>query len=50
MCRSALVAGFMTLRVRVPDAPLDLAEKIEAALLGQVPKVFDQVCEVRQCS
>ena len=45
MCRSALVAGFMTLRVRVPDAPLDLAEKVEATLLRQVPEVADQVCD-----
>lgn len=28
-----------------PDAPLDLAEKVEAALLHQVPEVADQVCD-----
>jgi hypothetical protein len=33
------------LRVPVPDAPLDLAEKVEATLLRQVPEVADQVCD-----
>jgi hypothetical protein len=34
----------MMLRVPVPDAPLDLAEKVEAALLREVSEVADQVC------
>jgi len=35
----------MMLRVPMPDAPLDLAEKVEATLLRQVPEVADQVCD-----
>jgi hypothetical protein len=37
------VTGMM-LRVPVPDAPLGLAEKVEATLLREVPEVADQVC------
>ena len=38
------VTGMM-LCVPVTDAPFDLAEKIEAALLRQVSEVADQVCD-----
>jgi hypothetical protein len=31
------------LRVPVPNAPFDLAEKVEASLLGQVAEITDQV-------
>jgi hypothetical protein len=35
----------MMLRVPVPDAPLDLAEKVEATILSQMTEVADQVCD-----
>ena len=35
----------MMFGVPVPDASLDLAEKVEAPLLRQVPEVADQVCD-----
>ena len=35
----------MTLGVPMPNAPPDLAEKVEAALLGQVSEIADQVCD-----
>jgi len=41
----ALAVNRMMLRVPVPDAPLDIAEKVEATLLCQVPEVADQVCD-----
>ena len=31
-------------RIPVPNPPLDLAKKVEAALLREVPKVANQVC------
>jgi len=34
----------MMLRIPVPNAPPDLAEKVETALLGQVSEIADQVC------
>ena len=33
------------LRIQVPNAPPDFVEKVEAALLSQVPKIADQVCD-----
>ena len=44
----------MTLGVPVPNAPPYLAHKIEAALVGQVSEIADQICNgmlspVRQC-
>ena len=33
------------LRIPVPNAPPDLAEKVETALLGQVSEIADQVCD-----
>ena len=33
------------LRVPVPDAPLDLADKVEATILNQMTEVADQVCD-----
>jgi hypothetical protein len=35
----------MMLRVPVPDAPLDLADKVEATILSQMTEVADQVCD-----
>jgi hypothetical protein len=35
----------MMLRVPVPDAPLELAEKVEATILSQMTEVADQVCD-----
>ena len=35
----------MMLRIPVPNAPPDVAEKIETALLGQVSEIADQVCD-----
>jgi hypothetical protein len=40
-----LAINSMMLRVAVLDAPLDLAEKVEATLLRQVPEISDQVCD-----
>jgi hypothetical protein len=40
-----LAVNSMMLRVPVPDAALDLAEKVEAMLLRQVPEITDQVCD-----
>jgi hypothetical protein len=41
----ALAVNSMMLGVPMPDAPPDLAEKVEAALLRQVPEVADKVCD-----
>jgi len=35
----------MMLRIPVPNAPPDLTEKVETALLGQVSEIADQVCD-----
>ena len=35
----------MMLRVPVPNAPFDLAEKVEATILSQMTEVADQVCD-----
>ena len=35
----------MLLRVPMPNAPLDLAEKVKAKVIGQVSEVADQVCD-----
>lgn len=35
----------MMLRVPVPNTPLYLTEKVEAALLSQVSEIADQVCD-----